>query len=118
MDIDAAGGEHHLVTLDRLILMRARCYDPRGCYTHLFHSDDSVDIARAKAICARCAVREPCLSRALERREPCGVWGGQILHEGEIVARRPRRGRRPKHVVPLVVDEVTGLECTAIADAV
>ena len=91
---------------------------PRGCYTHLFHSDDSVDIARAKAICARCAVREPCLSRALERREPCGVWGGQILHEGEIVAQRPRHGRRPKHVVPLVVDEVTGLECTAIADAV
>jgi WhiB family redox-sensing transcriptional regulator len=95
--------------IDLLIAARARCHDPRGSYSHLFHSDDVVDIARAKAICAGCTVREPCLARALERREPCGVWGGQILHQGQIVAERRRRGRPPsKRVDQLVVDEVSG----------
>lgn len=32
--------------------------------------------AKAKAICARCPVREPCLRWALAVREPHGVWGG------------------------------------------
>ncbi|HZP91219.1 MAG TPA: WhiB family transcriptional regulator, partial [Actinomycetota bacterium] len=32
--------------------------------------------ARAKAICARCSVREPCLQYALRIREPHGIWGG------------------------------------------
>lgn len=39
---------------------------------------------RAKAICAQCSVREPCLAYALRIREPHGVWGG--LTESE---RRP-----------------------------
>ena len=39
---------------------------------------------RAKAICATCPVREPCLEYALRIREPHGIWGG--LSEAE---RRP-----------------------------
>jgi WhiB family redox-sensing transcriptional regulator len=31
---------------------------------------------RAKAICAQCAVRQPCLQYALKIREPHGIWGG------------------------------------------
>ena len=31
---------------------------------------------RAKAICASCPVRQPCLDYALEIREPHGIWGG------------------------------------------
>lgn len=31
---------------------------------------------QAKAICATCAVREPCLGYALRIREPHGIWGG------------------------------------------
>ncbi len=31
---------------------------------------------RAKAICATCPVREPCLGYALRIREPHGIWGG------------------------------------------
>ena len=105
--------------VDRLILLRARCKDPRGSYNTLFHSDDPRDIARAKAICARCTVREVCLTRALERHEPCGVWGGEILYEGVVVPHRPRRGRRPKNFgIPIEVDEITGLPCEPVADAV
>lgn len=104
--------------VDRLIAMRARCFDPRGLYTDLFHSDDPRDIARAKAICARCTVRDACLARALERAEPCGVWGGELLVDGVIATYPRRRGRRPKVLVPLDVDEVTGIACAPIANAV
>jgi WhiB family redox-sensing transcriptional regulator len=104
--------------VDRLIAMRARCFDPRGLYSQLFHSDDPRDIARAKAICSRCTVRDACLGRALERAEPCGVWGGEILVDGAIAAYPRRRGRRPKVLVALDVDEVTGIACQSIADAV
>jgi WhiB family redox-sensing transcriptional regulator len=102
--------------IDRVILARARCHDPRGVYSALFHSDDLVDIARAKAICGRCTVREPCLARALERREPCGVWGGQVLQKGQIVGHPRRRGRPPRMAVSLQVDEVTGGLCASVVD--
>lgn len=36
---------------------------------------------RAKAICAGCSVRQPCLDYALSIREPHGIWGG--LNEAE-----------------------------------
>lgn len=36
---------------------------------------------RAKAICASCPVRRPCLDYALRIREPHGIWGG--LNEQE-----------------------------------
>ena len=103
--------------VDRLIAVRARCFDPRGSYNHLFHSDDPRDIARAKAICARCVVKDLCLTRALERIEPCGVWGGELLVDGVIASYPRRRGRRPKVLVPLDVDEITGLACEQVANA-
>ena len=57
----------------------ARCADGNGTLTPLFFSDHILDIARAKAICAKCALREQCLADALEREEPWGVWGGELL---------------------------------------
>jgi WhiB family redox-sensing transcriptional regulator len=44
--------------------------------------------ARAKAICARCAVQRECLDFALRVREPHGIWGG--LTEAERRRRLPR----------------------------
>jgi hypothetical protein len=86
---------------------RARCRDGSGTLTSLFFSDDLIDIARAKAICSKCALVAPCLAAALERAEPCGVWGGQLLLDGVIVTHKRRRGRPPKHPRPdPVVDEV------------
>lgn len=103
--------------VDRLIAARARCFDPRGLYTQLFHSDDPRDIARAKSICARCTVSAACLARALERAEPCGVWGGELFVDGAIATYPRRRGRRPKVLVPLDVDEITGLPYEPVASA-
>jgi WhiB family redox-sensing transcriptional regulator len=86
---------------------KARCNDGAATLTSLFFSEDLIDIARAKAICSKCPVRAECLAEALERQEPCGVWGGQLLHNGRILAQKRKRGRPPKHPRPeLEVDEV------------
>lgn len=85
----------------------ARCADGNGTLTELFFSDHVLDIARAKAICAKCVHRERCLSDALERQEPWGVWGGELLSQGRIVAVKRPCGRPPKRPRPeLVVDEM------------
>ncbi|MAT06986.1 MAG: WhiB family transcriptional regulator [Acidimicrobiaceae bacterium] len=84
-----------------------RCADGNGTLTHLFFSDDEFDIARAKSICGKCGLAESCLSSALERAEPYGVWGGSLVIDGVIVEVKRGRGRPPKHPrPPLVVDEV------------
>lgn len=84
----------------------ARCGDGHGTLTPLFFSDDLVDIARAKAICSRCALRGPCLTGALDRAEPWGVWGGELLENGAIVANKRPRGRPAVLPRPtLVIDE-------------
>ncbi|MEZ5216122.1 MAG: WhiB family transcriptional regulator [Ilumatobacteraceae bacterium] len=85
----------------------ARCRDGYGTLTHLFFSDDVITIARAKAICAKCTLRAACIEGALEREEPWGVWGGELIENGRIVVHKRPRGRPPKHPrPPLVVDEV------------
>jgi WhiB family redox-sensing transcriptional regulator len=85
----------------------ARCADGDATFSYLFFSDDEIHIARAKAICARCGRRELCLASAIERREPWGVWGGEVFVDGQVVAVKRRRGRPPKHPrPPIVVDEV------------
>jgi WhiB family redox-sensing transcriptional regulator len=38
-------------------------------------------------------VRGSCLSGAVERREPFGVWGGEIFDRGSITAQKKARGR-------------------------
>lgn len=84
----------------------ARCADGNGTLTPLFFSDENIDIARAKAICARCALSTSCLEGALEREEPWGVWGGELIENGRIVVDRRPRGRPsvlPKPI--LVIDE-------------
>lgn len=84
----------------------ARCADGNGTLTPLFFSDENIDIARAKAICARCALSTSCLEGALEREEPWGVWGGELIESGRIVVDRRPQGRPsvlPKPI--LVIDE-------------
>lgn len=94
---------------DGIVAKAARCADPRSAYSALFFSENPTDAARAKAICARCVVKELCLARAIARAEPYGVWGGEFVLDGEVVDVRRTRGRPPKSPrPPLVVDEVTG----------
>lgn len=92
---------------DELIKRYARCSDQRGSHAALFFSDDPYDMARAKAICARCVARPECYALAVARAEPCGVWGGEIFVDGVPVPVKRGRGRPPRVARPvLVVDEV------------
>ena len=96
----------HLDTPDTPVTLRtpqARCADGHGTLTHLFFSDDVLDIARAKAICSKCKLTASCLDGALDRAEPWGVWGGELIENGRIVVHKRPRGRPPKHPRPLVV---------------
>jgi len=62
----------------------------------LFFAESPDDLETAKASCRECPVRAACLAGALERREPWGVWGGELLLHGAIVPRKRRRGRPRK----------------------
>lgn len=45
---------------------------------------------RAKAICATCSVRKPCLEFAVKIREPHGIWGGLNEVERKQLLVQPR----------------------------
>ncbi len=57
------------------------------------------DVEFAKALCGTCPARSQCLAGALDRREPWGVWGGELFVAGVIVARKRPRGRPRKNPV-------------------
>jgi WhiB family redox-sensing transcriptional regulator len=78
----------------------ASCRDETGGLTDLFFSEQISDIVSARAICATCSLVTPCLEGALARREPWGVWGGQLFLNGKILAQKRRRGRPRKNPRP------------------
>ena len=65
----------------------------RAARVRVFFSQDRKVIDQAKAICAGCPRRESCLEGALERREPWGVWGGELFRNGHVLTNRKRRPR-------------------------
>ncbi|MGB0111581.1 MAG: WhiB family transcriptional regulator [Ilumatobacteraceae bacterium] len=93
----------------------ARCADGHGTMTGLFFSDNVIDIARAKAMCGLCPLKDTCLADALEREEPWGVWGGELLSGGRIIANKRPCGRPPKHPRPEVVIDELGPVPVAVA---
>jgi WhiB family redox-sensing transcriptional regulator len=62
----------------------------------LFFAESPEDVERAKALCRGCQARLACLAGALERREPWGVWGGELFLHGTVVPRKRPRGRPRK----------------------
>ena len=73
--------------------------DPLPCQRgggRLWFSEMPTELEQAKAYCQQCPLRAVCLAGAIERAEPCGVWGGEIFHKGAILARKRPRGRPPR----------------------
>ncbi len=70
------------------------------CHQHspdLWFAESPSDVEIAKSLCGPCPLREACLTQALQRGEPWGVWGGEFVLDGTIVARKRGRGRPRKH---------------------
>jgi len=74
-----------------------------GRWTPLFFSDRLDEIAMARSLCRSCQLIDDCLAAALARREPCGVWGGEVFANGAVLAVKRGRGRPRKHPAPEVV---------------
>jgi WhiB family redox-sensing transcriptional regulator len=62
----------------------------------LFFAETPADVEEAKALCLDCPVRTQCLAAALDRREPWGVWGGELFLQGAVIPRKRPRGRPRK----------------------
>ncbi|HSE09188.1 MAG TPA: WhiB family transcriptional regulator [Nocardioidaceae bacterium] len=65
----------------------------------LFFAESPADVETAKALCLECPVRAECLAGALDRREPWGVWGGELFLQGVVIPRKRPRGRPRKNEV-------------------
>ncbi|HUP70034.1 MAG TPA: WhiB family transcriptional regulator [Acidimicrobiales bacterium] len=63
----------------------------RGTDPDVFYPVSDEEAEPAKAICATCPVREPCLEYALSTRERDGVWGGATERERRRMIRQRRK---------------------------
>lgn len=64
--------------------------------SELWFAESPSDVEYAKILCQACPVQDLCLDGALERREPWGVWGGELFLQGVVIARKRPRGRPRK----------------------
>jgi WhiB family redox-sensing transcriptional regulator len=71
----------------------------RAGEAELWFAESPTDVELAKALCQACPVRTECLAGALERREPWGVWGGELFQSGVVIPRKRPRGRPRKNEV-------------------
>ena len=81
------------------VARRPRRISPLPCQAapDLFFAESPDDLKQAQELCRACPVRQECLAGALERGEPCGVWGGKMFLYGNIIDKKRPRGR-PRRV--------------------
>jgi WhiB family redox-sensing transcriptional regulator len=77
---------------DDMTRLPCRVNDPE-----LWFAESPSDVEEAKALCLDCPVQQMCLAGALERREPWGVWGGELFLQGVVIPRKRPRGRPRKN---------------------
>lgn len=83
----------------RLTRMARRLDLPCREDPELFFAEAPADVEAAKALCRECPVMIACFTGALERREPWGVWGGELFLRGQVIPRKRPRGRPRKDEV-------------------
>lgn len=65
----------------------------------LWFAESPAQLEEAKVLCASCPIRQGCLTAAIDRAEPWGVWGGEIFDQGVVIERKRPRGRPRKVAV-------------------
>lgn len=86
--LDSLAGE-----VDQALAAEVPC---RANDAELWFAESPGDVEFAKALCRDCPVRAACLEGARQRREPWGVWGGELFIAGTVVSRKRPRGRPRK----------------------
>ncbi|PFG33853.1 WhiB family transcriptional regulator [Sanguibacter antarcticus] len=81
---------------DDLVARMAPC---RSNDPELWFAEQPARIDEAKALCRECPLMVGCLTGAIDRAEPWGVWGGEVFVDGVVVARKRGRGRPRKDAV-------------------
>ena len=66
---------------------------PCSAAPDLFFAERPEEIRQARALCLQCPAQGPCLDGALQRAEPWGVWGGELILRGAIIPTKRARGR-------------------------
>jgi WhiB family redox-sensing transcriptional regulator len=88
-----------VLVLDRSPETTASPLPCHRCDPDLFFAESPDDVEFAKSLCSDCPIRSACLAGARERREPWGVWGGELFIGGIVVPRKRPRGRPRKEDV-------------------
>jgi WhiB family transcriptional regulator, redox-sensing transcriptional regulator len=73
--------------------------DPELFFPVTFSGPAAGQVARAKAVCRRCPVRDQCLEFALDSGQAFGVWGGMTGEERRLIRRRRGYRRRGEEAV-------------------
>ncbi len=105
----ALSGVDDLDTDDLLLGTDQRLAESLPCRVEdpdLWFAETPGELEAAKAFCLDCPVQRACLAGAIARREPWGVWGGEIFERGTVIARKRPRGRPRK-------DDAKGREVAA-----
>jgi WhiB family transcriptional regulator, redox-sensing transcriptional regulator len=76
-------------------LAACRSADPELFFPISITGAGRAEVTRAKALCARCPIREQCLDYALDSHQVYGVWGGTSEEERRVIAGRRRRDLEP-----------------------
>lgn len=95
--------EFDLIAALGLDPLAKECPDDVPCRVQdadLWFAETPADLETAKTLCGECPAQRACLAGAIDRREPWGVWGGEIFERGVIVARKRPRGRPRKDAQP------------------
>ena len=62
----------------------------------IFFSESQEVIAQAKTLRGGCPMKAKCLTGALSRAEPAGVWGGELFDDGQVIQAKRMPGRPAK----------------------
>ena len=78
-------------TKSEVVVIPCHSADPE-----LYFSEDQQMITKAKTLCGGCPMKAKCLAGALSRAEPCGVWGGELFDDGQVIQAKRMPGRPTK----------------------